>query len=989
MAALMRAHDWAGSPVGPVEGWPQGLRALVKTLLASGYPMVLTWGPEFVQFYNDAYSKLLGDKHPAALGRDIRVSMAEAWGTLGPMIEEVLATGVANRTPALLLGLERAGYREESYFSVSHAPAEDDDGRIGGTFGICGEVTEQVLRERRLGLLRDLAAGTRVSGGADATCRDLIDGIAGHPLDVPFALLYLREPDGTLALRGAVGLPEGSPAAPSTVDPTADDAVWPFGRSAAGETVLVEEVGRRAILPGGPWGEPTRAALALPIASSGQPPVLGVLVAGTSPNRALDDAYRAFYGLLAAQIWEAVRNARAYEEERERAEALAALDRAKSVFFSNVSHEFRTPLTLMLGLVEELVADQAAPPTPSQRERLEIAHRNALRLLRLVNALLDLSRIEAGRAEAVVAPTDLAALTADVASSFRSTIERAGLSLVVRCPPLPRPVAVDRGMWEKIVLNLLSNAFKHTFAGEISVSLGPADGEPENRVELVVGDTGVGIPPAELPRIFERFYRVPSERARAREGTGIGLALVQELARLHGGEVRVESVLGAGTRFTVAIPADATGTDPARDEADAATLAGTAEPFLEEARRWLPDVPASSAGAGHPVPRPRVLLADDNADVRAYLRRLLGSRYAVEAVADGVAALAAARARPPDLLIADVMMPKLDGVGLLRALRTDARTSAVPVMLLSARAGEESRVEGLEAGADDYLFKPFYAKELLARVGARIELTRLRAELARSEREHEATQEAVAARDRFLSIAAHELRTPVTAVKAAAHLLDRAQRRPEQDPARVARFVGRLVEAADRLASMTDDLLDVSRLHLDRLPLRRRPIDVAALARGVVDDRREQLAEPGRLRLETPGGAVPIVADPARLEQVLCNLLDNAAAYAPRGEILVVVQPLADGVEVAVHDAGIGLTPGTEEAIFAPFGRSPNAEARFVAGLGLGLYISRGIVEQHGGWIRAESAGEDRGTTIRLWLPNEDVGSSATRAIESGQAAGG
>lgn len=975
MAALMRAYDWAGSPVGPVEGWPQSLRALVKTLLASRYPMVLTWGPEFVQFYNDAYSALIGDKHPAALGRDVRVSMAEAWGTLGPMIEEVLATGVANWTPALLLVLERAGYREESYFSVSHAPAEDDDGRIVGMFGVCSEVTEQVVGERRLRLLRDLAARARASRGVEATCRDLAAAIAGDPLDVPFALLYLRDADGSLALHGAVGLPEGDPAAPLMMDPAAGDAIWPFGRAAAGETVLVEAVERRAVLPGGPWGEPTRSALALPIAASGQSAPLGVLVAGVSPNRALDDAYRAFYDLVAGQVSVALRNARGYEEERERAEALAALDRAKTVFFSNVSHEFRTPLTLMLGPVEELLAEEAAPLTAGHRERLAIAHRNALRLLRLVNALLDFSRIEAGRVEAVFKPTDLAALTTDVASSFRSTIERAGLSLKVDCRPLPGPVAVDRGMWEKIVLNLLSNAFKHTFAGEIAVTLGPAEGGEEagDRIELAVGDTGVGIPPAELPRVFERFHRVPSARARTYEGTGIGLALVQELARLHGGEVRVESVLGAGTRFTVAIPAATTRADQGGDGAEVATLPGGAQPFLEEARRWLPDPTPQDAAAVVPVgdPAARILLADDNADVRAYVRRLLEPRYAVEAVADGAAALAAARVRPPDLLIADVMMPKLDGYGLLRALRGDARTSAVPVMLLSARAGEESRVEGLEAGADDYLFKPFYAKELLARVGARIELTRLRAELARSEREHEATQAAVAARDRFLSIAAHELRTPVTAVKTATHLLDRAQRRPEPDPARVARFVARLNEAADRLTSMTDDLLDVSRLHLDQLPLRRRPIDVVSLARRTLDERREPLSEPERLRLEAPDGPVSIVADPARLEQVLCNLLDNAVAYAPRGEIVVEVQPGAQGVEVAVRDAGIGLTPGTEEAIFAPFGRSPNAEARLVAGLGLGLYIARGIIEQHGGWIRAESEGEDRGTTIRLWLPGD------------------
>ena len=902
--------------------------------------------------------------------------MAEAWGTLGPMIEAVMATGVANWTPALPLVLERAGYREEAYFSVSHGPAEDDDGRIVGMLAVCSEVTDQVLGERRLRLLRDLATAAAAPRGVAATCRDLVATIANHPLDVPFALIYLREPGGALALHGATGLPEGGPSSPLLVLPEGGDALWRLARAAAGETVLVEDVARRTTLPGGPWGEPTRMALAMPICPSGRASPIGVLVAGVSPNRALDEAYRGFYELLVGQVSVAIRNAGAYEEERERAEALAALDRAKTTFFSNVSHEFSPPLTLMLGSIEEGLADAAAPLLPAQRERLAVAHWNAQRLLRLVNALLDFSRIEAGRAEAIFEPTDLAALTADVASTFRSTIERAGLILMVDAPPLPRAVAVDREMWEKILLNLLSNAFKHTFAGEITVSLRSVGGDAGGWVELEVRDSGVGIPLEELPRVFERFHRVPSARARTHEGTGIGLALVQELVRLHGGEVRVASAPGEGSCFTVVIPARGslpaeTGTPIGEDHAGQ-----QAAPFLAEASRWLPDDPV----APHPsVPRPaadslaappRVLLADDNADVRAYVGRLLEPGYDVEAVANGAAALAAAQERPPDLVLADVMMPVLDGFGLLRELRAAPQTSAVPVILLSARAGEESRVEGLEAGADDYLLKPFFAKELLARVGARIELTRLRAELIRSEREHAAAEAAVAARDRFLSIAAHELRTPITSVKAAAHLLDRARRRGEQDPVRLGRFVARLNEAADRLAHLTDDLLDVSRLHLEQLPLRPRPIDAAALARQAIGDRREHLSEPGRLRLEVPNGPVSIVADPARLEQVLGTLLDNAVAYAPHGEILVSVTPEADGATIVVRDDGIGLTPGTAESIFAPFGRSPNAEVRQLAGLGLGLYIARGIVEQHGGSIRAESEGEDLGTTIRLWLPS-------------------
>jgi PAS domain S-box-containing protein len=299
-------------------------------------------------------------------------------------------------------------------------------------------------------------------------------------------------------------------------------------------------------------------------------------------------------------------------------------------------------------------------------------------------------------------------------------------------------------MWEKIVLNLLSNAFKFTFDGEVAVSLHWAG----DHVELTVRDTGIGIPTEELPHVFQRFHRVRSVRARTYEGTGIGLALVQELVQLQGGTIGVASVVGQGSTFTVAIP---TGTAhlPADCLGDARTLTSAAvgvRPYVEEALRWLPGEPEPAAAfmeerglggtqalTGQPVgralaPDTRILLADDNADMRDYLRRLLGQRWTVEAVADGMAALTAARARVPDLVLADVMMPGLDGFTLVHTLRGDPRTREVPILLLSARAGEEVRIEGLEAGADDYLIKPFSSRELLARVGAHLELARVRRE---------------------------------------------------------------------------------------------------------------------------------------------------------------------------------------------------------------------------------------------------------------------
>jgi PAS domain S-box-containing protein len=496
------------------------------------------------------------------------------------------------------------------------------------------------------------------------------------------------------------------------------------------------------------------------MAKPGQGELAGFVVAGVSPRLAFNDDYKGFMDLLAGHVATAVANARAYEEEKKRAEALAELDRAKTVFFANVSHEFRTPLTLILGPLEDALAET---PEPRQRERLELLHRNALRLQKLVNTLLDFSRIEAGRIRASYEPTDLAALTRELASVFRSAVEKAGMRLIVHCPPLGEPVYVDRDMYEKVVLNLLSNAFKFTLEGEIEVALRDAGAV----VELSVRDTGTGIAEDQLPHVFERFHRVEGARARTHEGTGIGLALVQELVKRHGGTVGVRSSRGQGSTFTVVLPKgkghlpiDRLGTGCAL-----VSTALTASHYLEEALRWLPGEAACSQPVAPHVPqpspgeagdgqrhrvtgadRPRVVWADDNADMRDYVRRLLSERYNTEAVADGEAALAAARRAPPDLVLADVMMPGLDGFGLLRELRADERTRAVPVVLVSARAGEESRVEGLQAGADDYLVKPFSARELLARVEAHLQLGRVRRDAARRERSLRAEADAARAR---------------------------------------------------------------------------------------------------------------------------------------------------------------------------------------------------------------------------------------------------
>ncbi len=714
----MRSIDWARTPIGPVERWSEALQATVALLLHNQSPMLLWWGPAFVQLYNDAYRPVPGDKHPRAMGQPASECWAEIWHVIGPMIEAPFRGGPASVSDDLLLAINRKGFVEETHFRVAYSPVPDRaaPSGIGGVLATVTETTEQMYGERQLRTLRELGArGAAEARSAAQACVSAAATLGGNRWDVPFSLFYLLDDDGRRAELVAA----------SGIDPArAGTCRWPIERVVGERTIaVVEDLAPCGdALPASAWAERPRAAIALPLASPDQAHAYGMLVCGVSPHRLLDVCYRTFFELAAAQVVTAIRNARAYEAERRRAEQLAELDRAKTAFFSNVSHEFRTPLTLMLGPTEDALAAGGA----LAGDALRAVHRNELRLLKLVNALLDFSRMEAGRAQARFEPTDLATVTRDLASAFRSAIERAGLTFRIDCPPLGEPIWVDRAMWEKVVLNLLSNALKFTFEGAIEVALAPAtDG-----VALTVRDTGTGIPAAELPRMFERFHRIEGQRGRTHEGSGIGLALVAEIVRMHGGTVAVDSALGAGSTFTVTLrrgaahlPAERTGARPSPAPTALATGA-----YVEEALRWLPDAaqPTADAPRADAAAGARVLLVDDNADMREYVGRLLAQRFCVEAVAHGGEALAAARRARPDLILSDVMMPVLDGFGLLREVRADPALADVPVILLSARAGEESRVEGVQAGADDYLVKPFSARELLARVATHLQLAQLR-----------------------------------------------------------------------------------------------------------------------------------------------------------------------------------------------------------------------------------------------------------------------
>lgn len=695
-----------------------------------------------------------------------------------------------------------------------------------------------------------------------------------------------------------------------------------------------------------------------------------------------------------------VREQSAREQERQRAESLAELDRTKTLFFSNISHEFRTPLTLSLAPLQDALSDRTHPLAPVHREQLELVHRNSLRLLKLVNTLLDFSRIEAGRMEAVYEPTDLAMFTTELASVFRSAIERARLRLIVDCPPLPEPVYVDREMWEKIVLNLLSNAFKYTFEGEIAVRLHPA--LAGDRVILEIEDTGTGIAAEHLPHLFERFYQVRGVQARTYEGSGIGLALVRELIRLHNGTIDVRSIVGQGSCFAIAIPFGTEHLPSDRLRSDVgdritttrtpASTALSAAPYVEEAQRWLPQEAGeqrskgaeesvevrssvsetrSSSSESPPALPARILLVDDNADMRDYLTRILSDRFQVEAVADGAAALAAATERVPDLVLSDVMMPGLDGFELLRALRADPRTREIPIILLSARAGEESVVEGLEAGADDYLIKPFSAQELVSRVNGHLQMAQLRYESLDQERTLNRRK------DELLSTVSHELNTPLVAILGWTRLL----RANPSNQSMLIKSLETIERNALLQAKLIQDLLDISRITAGKLRLNLAPVELESAIEIAIATVTQTAQAKGinlnwRRVTDLPdANSVVVMGDRDRLQQLLCNLLTNGIKFTPESGSVTVELSRIEGeksyddcyAEVRVTDTGIGIS-----AEFLPyiFDRFRQAEQSVSAkGLGLGLAIARHLVELHNGTIHAQSAGVGQGSTFIVRLP--------------------
>ena len=838
-----------------------------------------------------------------------------------------------------------------------------------GNWLIAGDAPGDGMREK--GALQDLTEEAVKARSLEECFRLATGSLASSQFDLPFLLFYALDEDCTNArLVAHTGLEPGAAASPESIDLSAACS-WPLSQAlATGRPLAVEDVQRR--FPGlvaGPDPEPIARAYVLPINPSA-PRASALAIAGASQRPPTNDAYGAFYELLAAGLTSIVANSMAIETARRRAAALAELDRAKSAFFANVSHEFRTPLTLMLGPIEDELAEEDEPLPPGRHARLATAHRNSLRLLRMVNTLLDFSHIEAGRMQASFEPVDLVALTESLADSFRAPIENAGLRLSTRLETLPEQVYVDREMWTKIVLNLLSNALKHTFKGGITVSLIASD-ESREHVELRIDDTGIGIPERELPRLFQRFHRVRGARSRSDVGTGIGLALVRALATLHGGEVGVVTREGLGSSFRVRLRRGSAHLPPAQvaaarpDSQDAAHVMG----YVEEAMRWSAEAEGASEArnldieASDDAPaetqgrRARVLVADGNADMRNYLSRLLGRSYEVQAVDGGEAALAAALNTAFDLLVLDVMLPGRDGIELLRDLRATQRTQLIPVIMLSARTEEDAALEGLAAGADDYLVKPFSGKALLARVRSSLALAKLRKEsadkLAEANRELEA----------FSYSVSHDLRAPLRAIDGFSKALLNEHSDKLDDQGR--RYLDRVRSATQRMAELIDDLLSLSRI--TRSPLTREKADLSAISRKILTDLGTR--EPERKVEWMVADGLSAEADARLVTVLLENLLGNAWKFTSKQAAARIEvgceQRAAEPTIFVVRDNGAGFNMEYVKKLFAPFQRL-HAAADF-QGTGIGLATVHRVVTRHGGRIWGEGV-PNQGATFYFTL---------------------
>jgi len=977
MGRRIREFDWQATELGSPRDWPQSLKTCVRIMLSSKQPIWIGWGHSLLKFYNDAYIDIVRGKHPHALGERASVVWKDIWKDIEPLLSRAMERDEGTYVESRLLIMVRSGFPEETYYTFSYTPVLGDNGRPAGMICYNTADTERILSERALKTMQQLdTLGEKRR--EDEVFAQVGKALSANTLDFPFAVLYKISEDGERAsLMATSGADRNDDRLDAEIRLADPGQRYEHLVAAVRQNRMVEAINRGhwKQLSNGAWDVPPKYVVYLPIQSTGRKFPLALLAVGLNPYRKFDEAYRNFLQQIADRIALGLGNVMAYEEEQRRLRVLEELDKAKTLFFTNISHEFRTPLMLMLGPLEELMRHHTGW-SEEEKAKVEVTHRNALRLLKLVNTLLDFSRMEGGRGHAHFVKTDIASYTRNLASNFRSVIEKAGLEFEVNIAGSGIVAYVDRQMWEKVVFNLLSNAFKYTLKGKITLELDARD----ERVHLAVRDTGVGIPAHELPHMFERFHRVQNSAGRTYEGTGIGLSLIKELVALHGGSIGVESREGEGSCFTATIPqgqahlepSQVYETNPEMDEAISDFYVSEAESLLASATR---DTPVSSARGDQ---QECVLIADDNADMREHIRSLLGTQYKTLTASNGLEALALIRQYHPALVLSDVMMPEMDGIALLKAVKSDPQVCHTPIILITARAGEESRIEGFEIGADDYLVKPFSSKELIARAHAQIrmavERNKITEELERKVEQR--TQDLLNANrelESFNYVASHDLQEPLRKIQTFIHLIERNNFDSELSKG----YFQKIYLSAQRMGELIQSVLSYSRLAQNGESTQQ--VDLNKLIDDIRVDFELAIQEKeATLIVEN----LPVLnANALQMNQLFSNLISNSLKFSSsRPEIRItgsrnegraipgVPAELADRVyhHICVRDNGIGFEPEFSEKIFALFQRLHRKQE--YAGTGIGLSIVKKIVEQHDGFVSAESQ-PGEGAAFHIWLP--------------------
>jgi PAS domain S-box-containing protein len=716
MAQRIRQFDWASTTLSSIEGWSHGLRTAIGICLRSKAPAAVLWGSRLSILYNDSFASAIGSRHPDILGLPVRDVLKESWHRFGPALESAMRGGSSAEITGESFLFHHEGRAEERYFNLSCTPITEAS-RPTGVFVTGTETTHRVLAERRLRTLWDLATRTAGAGDISGACRAIASALRENRSDIPLASLYSISDDLRAAdLEAAVNLKSGTPISPKRIE--LDDPLSFLAPIIRSGVVQVIDLGPASglLFPQAGRESPESVAV-LPIRTADEADPAGVLIAGLNPYQRFDEEYRRFLDLIARLCGRAFAQAGAARNSAP-SEELARLKTRSAQFLTKASASLRGSLALLMLPMQD--------QPPAERERFKPAERATAQLLELVDVLEDFVAIEADANEAYYEPVDLAAFTGKVAETFRSAIERAGIRYIVDTPALKDTAHVDPLMWEKIVLNLLSNAFKYTARGEITVTLRMLGGQ----FLLEVLDTGIGIPRDQIERLFDPFTTLPGVRSRTRSNLGMGLVRSRTFVELHGGSLSVLSEEGKGTRVIASIPQGSAHLPPLR------IVAPSAKPWSRAAARALIESASwpwervavtkwgsrrlAEGALGH------VIIAEDDRDMRDYLVALLSSIYTTEAVRDATQVIDAARAYSPDLILAEASLPATHGVELVQTLRSDAATRTVPLILLSDLANEDLRLNALSAGADDYILKPFSGREILVRTHSQIVVSRRR-----------------------------------------------------------------------------------------------------------------------------------------------------------------------------------------------------------------------------------------------------------------------